>query len=257
MLQGRRSPSEQLCVRVDVAEGDLEAREQPPDRDLAAHLLAPYGRSAAIENVGVSAAPLLAGFSFALVGLILGIQNPGKDIAEPNIALAALVVAALLLVNAVQCAFHARQYYVPPDEWVSLVELFPEGKRRDQLWENQVEWSKRQATWTAWTRRLYNLGVLVLFGAVAVTLLPPGPVRDIDKVRLVAVGLALTGLAIEFVWVLSGEVASLRKRLELRKISRAMASSSREAAPLPVATVSDPARPAGGAASSEPEPPQS
>ena len=120
----------------DVAEGDLEAGKQP-DRDLAAHLLAPYGRSAAIENVGVSAAPLLAGFSFALVGLILGFQNPDKDIAEPNIALAALVVAALLLVNAVQCAFHARQYHVPPDEWESLVKLFPEGERRDQLWKNQ------------------------------------------------------------------------------------------------------------------------
>lgn len=256
MLQRRRSPSEQLYVRVDVAEGDLEAGKQP-DRDLAAHLLAPYGRSAAIENVGVSAAPLLAGFSFALVGLILGFQNPDKDIAEPNIALAALVVAALLLVNAVQCAFHARQYHVPPDEWESLVKLFPEGERRDQLWKNQVEWSKREATWTAWTRRLYNLGVLVLFGAVAVTLLPPGPVRHIDKVRLVAAGLALIGLMIEFVWVASGEVASLRKRLELRKISRTMASSSRTAAPPPAAKVSDPAPPGGDGGSSELAPPNS
>ena len=191
------------------------------------------------------------------MGLILGFQNPDKDIAEPNIALAALVVAALLLVNAVQCAFHARQYHVPPDEWESLVKLFPEGERRDQLWKNQVEWSKREATWTAWTRRLYNLGVLVLFGAVAVTLLPPGPVRHIDKVRLVAAGLALIGLMIEFVWVASGEVASLRKRLELRKISRTMASSSRTAAPPPAAKVSDPAPPGGDGGSSELAPPNS
>ena len=99
-----------------------------------------------------------------------------------------LVAAGLLLINAVQCAFHARQYHVPADEWQSVTELFPDGARRNQLLENQVAWRTRQAKWAARTRRLYNVGVLLLFGAVAMTLLPPGPISAIDGGRLVAVG---------------------------------------------------------------------
>ncbi len=181
--------------------GRVSATQRDADRDLAKHLLPPYGRPAAIENVGVAAAPLLAGFSFALVGLILQIESVDRKVAEPNIALAMLVAAGLLLVNAVQCAFNARQYHVPADEWQSLVELFPEGSRRNQLWENQVKWVKMQAKWVARTRRLYNLGVLVLFAGVAVTLLPPGPVTEIDGARLVAVGIAVGGSTIEFAGV--------------------------------------------------------
>jgi hypothetical protein len=213
-----------------VVGGHVSAAQRDADRDLAKHLLPPYGRPAAIENVGVAAAPLLAGFSFALVGLILQIENVERKVAEPNIALAMLVAAGLLLVNAVQCAFNARQYHVPADEWQSLVELFPEGRRRNQLWENQVKWVKMQAKWVARTRRLYNLGVLVLFAGVATTLLPPGPVTEIDEPRLVAVGLAVGGLIIEFVWVLSGELESGRQRFQLRKVKRMMAGEGPHAA---------------------------
>lgn len=199
---------------------DPQAAAPPVDRDVAAHLIAPYGRPAAIENVGTSAAPLLAGFSITLVGLILQIPHVDTAIAQPNIAIAMLVAAALLLINAVQCAFNARQYHVPADEWESLVGLFPEGERRAQLLENQVKWSTRRARWTAWTRRLYNVGVLVLLGAVALTLLPPGPVSHIDTARLVAVAFAVIGLLLEAVWVLVGEVRSLHDYLALRRNGR-------------------------------------
>ena len=69
---------------------------------------APLGRSAAYQAVGEVAAPLLAGFSITLVGVIA--QGP-STIRWPGAALLLLTVAAASLLFSVQAAFFGRQLY--------------------------------------------------------------------------------------------------------------------------------------------------
>ena len=72
-----------------------------------------YGTSAAVQSVGSVAAPLLAGFSFTLVGLVLA--SPDR-IRWPGASLVLLTAAGLSHVTAVQCAAWAREWNPTPSE---------------------------------------------------------------------------------------------------------------------------------------------
>ncbi len=71
-----------------------------------------YGYAGAIESMGSIAAPLLAGFSFALAVFLIGRDGSSWTSA----ALLLLVGAALAFVDAVQFTFRARQFAVTPPE---------------------------------------------------------------------------------------------------------------------------------------------
>lgn len=208
-------------------------------RNLTVLLPAPYGYAEAIQSVGTTAAPLLAGFAFALIGLI--IQDETK-LRWPNIALALLVGTALLLITTVQCTFTARQHYVPPGEWVSWLEL-ADDERTEQLNDELALALPKQKKWLRRARYSYNLGIAALLLAIAATLVPPGSLRSVASARWAAIALALFGLAVELIWTFSGEWRRWQRSREITRIKERMKQSSPRPAPGPAATQEIPAEP--------------
>lgn len=187
------------------------ALSRPPSASLLkspyTEIPGPYGQSAAVEAVGSVAAPFLAGFTFALIGLIL--QTGDEHLRWPDQALAFLMLAALLLIAAVHCAFTAKRYYVSPADWAGWEALAAEG-RKEHLEQQVAHFLGEHRRWLEWARYAYNLGVMVLFFAIAVALVPPGPIGDLSTWRHVAIGLALLGLLAEAWGTFAGEVEKRR-----------------------------------------------
>jgi hypothetical protein len=170
------------------------------DKRLIPHLQAPFGYSAALENVGTSAAPLLAGFAFALIGLTV---DHTDALARPNLALLLLVAAVLALVYSVQAAFIARQFYIPPGDYVDLKTIaVEEGFAEDEIKGWYIAWLETHSTWLQRTRYSYNTGIVILLSGVAVTLVPKQGLSGSSDVRLAAVALIGFGAAVEAVWTL-------------------------------------------------------
>ena len=180
---------------------------------LITRIPAPFGYSAALEVFGSAAAPMLTGFAFVLIGLI--IQN-AKDFGQPNVALVLLVLAALLLINAVQFTFKARQYYIPPDEFVSLMEIGKsDGFSEDILKDWYSKWLPRLAKNLHRARLLYNGGVVLLLVGVGVALIPRGPLSHANPVRLTAASLVFAGAVFEGLLTLLPSVSAwIRERRE-------------------------------------------
>lgn len=170
----------------------------PQTKLLPDHYTAPYGSPEALENLGTSAAPLLAGFAFALIGLLL---DKGSVMWGANLALLLLLLAGLLLIYTVEFAFNARRHHVPPGDYLSFREIaVADGFSEEQLRHMQANWRDRHAILANRARRAYNAGIVVLLLAVAVVLVPKSGPWHMPPLRVVAVLLALLGTAIEVVW---------------------------------------------------------
>ena len=164
----------------------------------------PYGAPGALQSAGTVAAPLLAGFSFTLVGLVL--TSPGT-IRWPDASLALLTAAGLFLITAVQSASWARRWDVTPTEilgWWPNFEWLPEAIQ-EQVFSEQHTHSRRQARWARATRLAYNGGILSLLAGMTVLLAPPER-QPIVSFRGLAMLLALLGFFAEMIWVVLSEV---------------------------------------------------
>lgn len=149
------------------------------------------------------AAPLLAGFSFTLIGVIA--QAP-TYVKWPGATMGFLTLAAGLLMFAVQAGFFARQMYWTRADLLAWFSEPPTGEF-DVAYGDM---NRRQAAvWKTWidrTRRSYNAGICVLAVGVALLLAPPDTYGDQalsrleEALRWTAAGLAgLMGLA-ELEW---------------------------------------------------------
>ena len=183
---------------------DKHAAFTPPD-DILTHYPAPFGQTASTLTLGTAAAPLLAGFSVALIGLIL--QVPPDRLEEPDLALLALVVAVLLLIAAQQAVMRAQRMYIPPNEWADWLSLVREDEpRKADLNEDLKEHLRRHVPWLRVARNAYNAGIVLLLLGVAIALVPEvDRVSDIPLARALASCVAALGAAAELVWVLVDE----------------------------------------------------
>lgn len=198
---------------------------EPEDARLVPRLPGPFGYPAALETIGTSAAAMLAGFAFVLIGLIL--QEPSR-MAQPNVALVLLVGAALLLVHAVQFSFKARQHHLPLDEYVSLLDIAKREGLEDSVRAQHSKWAGEYRKWAKHTRLAYNSGVVVLLSGVTIALIPAGPLDEVSPLRLVAAGLAAAGAAIEARATLREDLGRLRTGLKgFLARSRALFPASR------------------------------
>jgi hypothetical protein len=148
----------------------------------------PFSEPAATDQIATSAAPLLAGFSFALIGIIL---TSDQSLRWPDLTLALLVVAALLLINTVQLGSIARRWSLPPAEWRELLDVMPEERVRAM---HNTAWDtlRRQPKWLLLTRLTYNTGVVVLLAAVAFSLVPSST-ESLSAWRIAAIAIAGLG----------------------------------------------------------------
>ena len=158
----------------------------------------PLGYANAIDSVGGVASPLLAGFSLATTVLI---SDDAKDFRWPGVAMVIFVIAAVLLIEAVQCSFNARKYIWSAGDVTAWWPDMQIGTNREEnLQEEQrIAYSKWQ-TWSAWTRWAYNLGIVALLAALG-SALPPQHATDAQgTLRWVAAGIAFAACIGELVW---------------------------------------------------------
>lgn len=204
---------------------DLSAHD--PTRDFPS----PFGQATALDTMGTIAAPLLAGFAFASIGVILQVRT---SLRWPDQALLLVVAAVLLFITCLQASFNARRHWVPPDQWSAWLGLAPTTARRTEL---QRAWSRGLGSYRFWSklaRVAYNCGIVVLLAAMAVLLVPRG---DPGLWRILGIVLASTGALGEVVWV----ITAMRIRRPVRTKVRlsgagpvsAIAGPRREPAPGP------------------------
>jgi hypothetical protein len=188
--------------------------------DVTTALPSPFGQAAATDTMGTIAAPLLAGFAFAAIGLVLQVQ---EHLRWPDQALVLLVCTLLLFITSVQATFNARRHYVPLDEWIEWLNLAATGRRRAELQRLYIDGLKDYAWWSQIARRSYNLAIVALLGSTAVLLVPDG---GLGPWRAAAVGVAALGSVGEIAWSAKGE---FKRRKHLKTIRY---ESSSDLAPL-------------------------
>jgi hypothetical protein len=198
----------------------------------------------AMETGGTVAAPLLAGFAFTLLVLVLptlkgnqtAVRIGGRAILSteshafsryPELAVALLLLAGLLMITCVQTAVNGLYHARSPSE---LEDLYPRHFRHDSGfdptgepansgwnatalpslqvgskwysgWVREYfhdEWAKAEKLYSR-TRLLYNLGVLSLLSGIAVLVVPP--VSDASTARWAILCIAVSGVLAEVVWI--------------------------------------------------------
>lgn len=184
----------------------------------------PFGRAAAVETMTSVAAPLLAGFSIAVIGVVA--QAP-SSFRLPGITLAILTITAILLVACIQVGFRARAVLYSKAE---IDSWWPEEDRKaDPLIDysirvNQNNDYKKWLDYHKRARQFYNLAIVSLAFGISTALVPPSYYGSIDHsiqlsqlesiARWTATGLAtLAGLG-EISWWISD---NKRHREILRK----------------------------------------
>lgn len=159
---------------------------------------APFGQSAATFMLGSAAAPVLAGFSVALIGLVL--QAPG-ELEFSSVALLLLVSAALLLIIAQQYVLRAQRVYVSPDQWAAWMTLVSETRKRYLRGELEDHLTRHEQ-WIDRAEVTFNAGIFVLLVGVAFALVPDvDAFHEIPEGRLAASVVALLGGVAELGWV--------------------------------------------------------
>jgi hypothetical protein len=130
-----------------------------------------------IDSVGTVTLPLLAGFSITSVVVVA--DDDAGDFRWPGLTILVLTFAALVLLGAVQTAYHARLY------------LSRDDPDYDKAW-----------SWVWRTRTLYDIGLLALLAGLGLVVVPLHGVGREAGFRWAAVGLALCACVVEFVWKL-------------------------------------------------------
>jgi hypothetical protein len=128
-----------------------------------------------INSVGTVTLPLLAGF--AVTSVVVVSDDPEK-FRWPGLTILALAVAALALIVAVQCAYHAHVY----------------------LGNNDPN-HDRGLTWARRTRRFYDLGLLAALVSLALVVVPRGAASVENDYRWAATILAGGACAAEILWL--------------------------------------------------------
>jgi hypothetical protein len=129
-----------------------------------------------IDSVGTVTLPLLAGFSITSVVVV---SDDAGNFRWPGLTILVLTIAALVLLGAVQSAYHARLY----------------------LSKDNPDYDKAQY-WVWWTRTLYDIGLLTLLAGLGLVVVPLHYVGREAGLRWTAAGLALCAFVVEFVWKL-------------------------------------------------------
>jgi hypothetical protein len=159
---------------------------------------APLGYANAIDAVGTVASPLLAGFSLTTTVLI---GDDAKNFRWSGAAMLALVVAAVLLIEAVQCSFNARQYiWSAGDVRVWWPDMQEDTSREQRLRDEQDRAYRKWQTWSAWARRTYNLGIIALLAGLGLALPPQHADNVQSALRWTASGIAFAAAVGEVIW---------------------------------------------------------
>ena len=176
----------------------------------------PFGAADATDKIGSTAAPLLAGFAFALIGLTI---DKGNVMGEADLALLLLVFAGVALVSSVQLNFNARRYHFSVEEYFDLCRLAEDQKEEVSVSEVKKmarEYLGEERIWAERSRVAYNLGVAVFFFGVAATLIPVSGIWHLEPLRAAAV-ILVTAAGLVEATLIAGEAVRLLLDAVLRR----------------------------------------
>lgn len=198
--------------------GDEGTRPAPTEDSIIWAGPGDFGQPAAFDAKTGVAAPLLAGFSLALLGVVA--QAPAS-FRWPGATLTVLALVVLMLVACVQFGFRGRAVLYSKsdvDSWGRLSEL---GSLADQRLRATVQ-ARDMAEWRRWhhrSRLTYNGGIVLLAISVALVLAPPPSYvigRQLTAAeagwRWAGFGLALLGAALELWWMAHDELRERSRR---------------------------------------------
>ncbi|UOX90436.1 hypothetical protein MUY14_07375 [Amycolatopsis sp. FBCC-B4732] len=173
-----------------------------------------FGQPAAFDAKTGSAAPLLAGFSLALLGVVA--QAP-SSFRWPGATLTVLTVVVIILVACVQFGFRGRAVLYSKSDVQAWGPLSALGPAADERLRAHVQ-ARDMAEWRRWHRRsrlTFNLGIVVLGVGLALLLAPPlkySPDQALTTseavCRWIGSGVAILGTLLELVWIAYDEVAA-------------------------------------------------
>ena len=130
-----------------------------------------------ISSVGTITLPLLAGFSITSVVVVVG-DDP-KTFRWPGATILVLALAAVTLVVAVQCAYHAHVYL----------------SKNDPKHEKGLKWARR-------TRWFYDFGLFAVLAGLALIVVPPRSATGAQAgFRCTAFWVACAACLGEFIWL--------------------------------------------------------
>jgi hypothetical protein len=163
----------------------------------------PFGRGAATDTMTGVAAPLLGGFSLALLGVVA--QSP-ESFRLPGASMLTLTATVILMVGCVQLGFRARSYVYSAAD---VADWWPEPRSAvvDQALRHQQ--AGHFAQWLVWidrARLAYNTSIVTLALGVALVLVPPDAYDHVPlsatetATRWAASTLATAGGLAEFGW---------------------------------------------------------
>ena len=128
-----------------------------------------------INSVSTVTLPLLAGFS---VTSVVVVSDDAGKFRWPGPTVFALSAAALVLIVAVQCAYHAHVYL----------------SKEDPEYNKGLAWAKR-------TRLFYDIGLFAVLVGLALVVVPRGATNSEADLQWAAAALAAVTSAVEIGWL--------------------------------------------------------
>ncbi len=166
----------------------------------------PYGAASATDAMSTIAAPLLAGFSVTLSGVIL---QASSQFALPSVALLLLALSTALLLFCVQCGFWARNYFVLPTEAREWYDDYGSPDRRSSVQQTQARLYSVYRIWARRARASYSYAIVALLLGFAISLVPLGTSDWQAIPQWAAVCVIALAAVVEFAWLMSARYLRL------------------------------------------------
>ncbi len=139
-----------------------------------------------VDALGNATLPVLAGFSTTTV---IVVSDDVDHFRWPGVTITVLATATVLLIGAVQCAYHARMYLAGE----------PAGNESFTPWESGRR--KLGLAWSRRTRRAYHWGIIALLAGMALAVAPYRVKGMQANIQWWALGLAFGACGFEALWI--------------------------------------------------------
>lgn len=151
----------------------------------------PYGYFASIISGSTVAAPLLAGFSFSLLALVV---SAPENLRYPTASETCFVVAGAAFIAAVQCGYSAQQWVFAPGDAEAW------NPAASEAWRESIERLHTAAfhLWAGRFRVFFRIGTLALFAGLVLALIPESSLTWQRAVPILAMAIGLAG---EIAWI--------------------------------------------------------
>ncbi len=167
-----------------------------------------------VDSIGSATLPLLAGFSTTSVVVV---SDDAGNFRWPGATILALAIASVVLIAAIQFAYHARIYL---SEWSGQKDREPlpspsQASGSDDAGKQNANSAQQKSDyelglrWTKWTQRAYHIGIVTLVLGLALAVAPHGTTGAEGTLRWCAFGLAAVTCAVEAIYVVRQQFRSL------------------------------------------------